>query len=495
MSRALAEQRGVIVSEPGNSMSESQKASTILTNETRLQRNALSLSHIVATTLASIAPAMSFFFGFSVIVRGAGLAAPLTIVAAMLVILFLTNTIAQFSRFTPSTGSFVTFTGKTFGPSIGATVSVFLSFGYVVASSTVAAMAGVWISETLKVFLGLSFNWVVLTVLISAGTGWLVMRGIGPSTVWSGVFFYFEAGLLILGSILMMATHPHFLNLSPFQFSNLSGGLAGLGAGFPLAVYLFIGWENSASLAEETENPRLNVPCALMTGTLAIGVFYIFLAYATTVGFSMNQRALGASPLPFIDALRVSAPSLLAVAYVAGITSILGSLIGLVNSQSRILFNSGREGLLPAVLGKIHPQHRTPHSATWTFLAITVLLILGFGFLDGVSPLNYFGFAGTLGTIPIIITYMLTNLALPVYVIRYHRSELDALRHILLPAAGTLVMLVPLWGLIQPGQPWPYNVFPWAALGVLALSMVYGIVIARMSPGLATRIGAYVADQ
>jgi amino acid transporter len=476
-------------------MPASQTTSNLQTEEARLQRNALSLSHVVATTLASIAPAMSFFFGFSVIVRGAGLAAPLTILAAMLVTLFLTNTIAQFSRFTPSTGSFVTFTGKAFGPSVGAAVSVFLTFGYVVASSTVVCIAGVWISETLKSFLGLSFNWAVLTVLISTGTGWLVMRGIGPSTFWSGVFFYFEAALLILGSILMIATHPHFLTLAPFRLSNLSGGLAGLGAGFPLAVYLFIGWENSASLAEETENPRLNVPRALVTGTLAIGVFYVFLAYATTVGFSMNERALGASQLPFIDGLRASAPALLAVAYVAGITSILGSLIGLVNSQSRILFNSGREGLLPPALGKIHPRHQTPHSAMWVFLVLTASLVLGFGLLGGVSPLHYFGFAGTLGTIPIILTYMLTNLALPVYVFRHHRSELDVLRHILLPAAGTLVMLFPLWGLVQPGQPWPYSVFPWASLGVLALSVVYGIGIARMSPGLAGRIGAYVADQ
>jgi amino acid transporter len=209
----------------------------------------------------------------------------------------------------------------------------------------------------------------------------------------------------------------------------------------------------------------------------------------------MNHRALGASQLPFVDGLRSSAPSLLAVAYLAGITSILGSLIGLVNSQSRILFNSGREGLLPAVFGKIHPQHQTPHSAMWVFLFITVALILGFGLLGGVSPLDYFGFAGTLGTIPIILTYMLTNLALPVYIIRHHRSQLDLLRHILLPAAGTLVMLFPLWGLIQPGQSWPYNVFPWIALGVLAVSVVYGLVIARMSPGLAARVGAYVADQ
>ena len=77
-------------------------------SEVRLRRNTLSLSHIVATTLAAIAPAMSFFFGFAVIVHGAGLAAPLTIVTAMVVILFLTNTIAEFSRLIPSAGSFVT---------------------------------------------------------------------------------------------------------------------------------------------------------------------------------------------------------------------------------------------------------------------------------------------------------------------------------------------------------------------------------------------------
>ncbi|MGC1359878.1 MAG: APC family permease [Silvibacterium sp.] len=476
-------------------MSVSETASSLQAGETRLRRNALSLNHIVASTLASIAPAMSFFFGFAVIVQGAGLAAPLTIFTAMIVILFLTNTISQFSRFTPSTGSFVTFTGKAFGPSVGAAVSVFLTFGYIVAASTVVSIAGVWIAETLKTFLGISVDWAILTVLISAGTGWLVLRGVGLSTLWSGVFFYFEAGLLVLGSILMLIAHPHFLTLAPFKFSNLTGGLAGLGAGFPLAVYLFIGWENSASLAEETDNPRRNIPRALITGTLAIGIFYIFLAYATTVGFKMNAHALGASRLPFIDGLKSSAPALLIVAYIAGVTSILGSLIGLVNSQARILFNSGREGLLPEFLGKIHPRHQTPHSAMWIFLSIAVALILGFGLFGGVTPLDYFGFAGTLGTIPIVLTYMLTNLALPVYVIRYHRSELDILRHILLPVAGTVVMLFPLWGLIQPGQSWPFNIFPWIALGVLALSVIYGIVIARLSPGLAGRIGAYVADQ
>jgi amino acid transporter len=129
------------------------------------------------------------------------------------------------------------------------------------------------------------------------------------------------------------------------------------------------------------------------------------------------------------------------------------------------------------------------------FLIIAVALILGFGLIGGVAPMDYFGFAGTLGTIPIILTYMLTNLALPIYVIRFHRSKLDIFRHVALPIVGTLIMLFPLWGLVQPGQPWPFNIFPWIVLGVLGASVVYGIVIARLSPGLAARIGVYVADR
>jgi amino acid transporter len=463
--------------------------------DVRLQRNVLSLSHIIASTLANIAPAMSFFFGFAVIVQGAGIAAPLTIITAMVGILFLTNTLAEFTRFIPSAGSFVTFTGKAFGPSVGASISVFILFGYIIAASTVVSIAGVWVADTLQTFLHISVNWAILTVVISLGVGWLVMRGVGLSTVWAGIFFYFETALLVVAALFMLFTHPSFLTLAPFEVSNLSGGLAGLGAGFPLAIYLFIGWENSATLAEETGNPRRNIPRALITGTIAIGIFYVFLAYATTVAFKMNATTLAASQIPFIDAMKTSAPALLIVAYIAGVTSIVSSLIGLVNSQARILFNSGREGLLPEFFGKIHPQHKTPHLAMWAFLIIAVGLILGFGLFGGVTPLTYFGDAGTLGTIPIILVYMLTNLALPVYIFRFRRSELNVMRHIILPVAGTLALLLPLWGLIQPGQPWPFNIFPWAALAALALSGLYGFITARFSPGLVRRIGAYVADE
>ncbi len=77
----------------------------------RLAKGVLSSFDIAAATLANIAPAMSFFFGFAAIVMAAGIAAPLTVVVAAVAIALLGNTPSQFSRSSPSTGSFVTFIG------------------------------------------------------------------------------------------------------------------------------------------------------------------------------------------------------------------------------------------------------------------------------------------------------------------------------------------------------------------------------------------------
>jgi len=118
-------------------------------------------------------------------------------------------------------------------------------------------------------------------------------------------------------------------------------------------------------LAEETTNPRRNVPRALITGTLSIGILYMFLAFATETAFHNNVTAIGNSTIPFVDAFKASAAGILIIAYIAGVTSIFSSLIGLTNAQARILFSSSREGLLPAFFGKIHPQQRTPHAAMW----------------------------------------------------------------------------------------------------------------------------------
>jgi amino acid transporter len=460
-----------------------------------LRRDSLGLSQIVASTLANIAPAMSFYFGFGVIVAGAGVGAPLTILLAMVVVLFLSNTLAEFSRYRPSTGSFVTFIGMSFGPVAGAAASIFVTVGYCIVTASVVAISGGWAHSTWLLFVGGDIPWQLLSVAATVIVGILVARGISVSTTWAAIFFYFELLLLLAGAAIMLWVNHVAISWAPLSPASLSGGLAGVGAGFPLAIYLFIGWENSAMLAEETVDPRRNVPRALVTGTLVIGVLYVLLAYSTEIAFHGNADAIGKSAIPFVDAFKVSAAGLLLLAYLAGLTSIFSSLIGAVNSQARILFSCGREGLLPRLFGKIHPRHGTPHVATWTFVVGSLAIVLVFGCVYNIDPVTLFGEAGTLGAIPIILIYLLTNLALPVYMFRHHRADFRAIRHLIIPLLGSALMLFPLYGLVEPGQPYPFNRYPYWALGLLILSVIYGVVLAGAAPDLVQRLGSYVADE
>jgi amino acid transporter len=427
-------------------------------------------------------------------VAGAGVAAPITLIVAMVVILFLCNTLAQFSRYRPSAGSFVTFIGMAFGPVSGAAASIFVVVGYCIAASSVVVISGGWVHDTLKLFLGISIPWQIISILCTVIVGLLVSRGISLSTKWAALFFYFETALLLVGAIVMLWVNRDAMTLDPFRWSHLAGGLKGIGLGFPLAIYLFIGWENSAMLAEETTNPRRNVPRALITGTLAIGVLYMFLAYATEIAFHNDAKAIGNSALPFVDAFKASAASLLIVAYIAGVTSIFSCLIGLTNAQARILFNSSREGLLPAFFGKIHPLYRTPHVSMWIYILVALAIVLIFGYAYNIDPVTLFGDTGTLGTIPVIVTYLITNLALPAYMLKYHREEFSPLKHFIIPVLGTVLMLFPLYGLVEPGQSYPFNIYPYLALGLLVISIIYGAILAKSTPDLAQRIGSYVAD-
>jgi len=60
---------------------------------------------------------------------------------------------------------------------------------------------------------------------------------------------------------------------------------------------------------------------------------------------------------------------------------------------------------------------------------------------------------------------------------------------------GTILMLFPLWGLVEPGQPYPFNIYPYLALGLLVISLIYGAILAKRDPDLVQRIGSYVADE
>jgi amino acid transporter len=308
--------------------------------------------------------------------------------------------------------------------------------------------------------------------------------------------------VLLVVSVATLIKHGGHLSGVPFEPSKITHGFTGLAAAFPLGIYLFIGWENSAALAEETNNPRRNVPRAVFISVALMAFTYLLVAYSTVSGFGYNENALTGAAIPFISVSHDVATWLTFVAYLAGLTSTLGVLIAAVNSQCRLIFNAGREGLLPRWIGYVHPVRRTPVNAIITFVgfasAVTLVWALGHwigGHSDSLSALNFFFESSTMGTILILVVYFLANLALPFYYRKYRPAEFNIIKHIVLPVLGMVAIAVPVYYLVKPGQPQPYDWFPYAALGVLIVSILYSMWLVRRDPGLGDRVGSIIADE
>ena len=471
----------------------------------RLHQGVLGTLDIAAATMANIGPAMSFYFGFAFLAYNAGLASPLIIIVAGIAILFLGNTLSEFTKVIPSTGGFITFIGKTFGGRTGVTTALITGVGYMAAMASVIAISGGFFQIVLQYYnvKGLeNVPWIIWTLLFLAFAAWMMIKGISLSTKIAGIFFAFEMVVLVLVSIIALFKFHSHITLAPFEPKHITNGFKGLAVSFPLAIYLFIGWENSAALAEETANPRKAVPKAVFASIGIMIVSYVLFAYSTVIGFSNNVTTLSGAAIPFLNVAHGAILGFVFFAYLAGLTSTLGALIAGTNSQARLVFNAGREGLVPKFIGKVDEKRRTPINALLVFLGIATAIIFVWGILHIIggsssgpmSALNMFFYSSTFGTILVLVVYALCHLALPFYYRRHHPEMFNVFRHAVLPIIGIFTIGVPLYYLAKPGQSQPYNWYPWAALFIIA-AVLYSLVLVQRDPTIGDRIGSIVADE
>ena len=459
----------------------------------------LGLTDIAASTMANVGPAMSFYFSMAFIAFTAGIASPLTIIAAGIAIAFLGNTLSEFTKVIPSAGSFITFIGKTFGATSAVTTSIIAGIGYMLACASVVAISGGFLSIILEYYFKINIPWGILSLILTAWATWMMVRGIKISTRVAGWFFLFEMVVLVLVSVFSLIKNGSHLSLAPFNPHKITNGFSGLSAGFPLAIYLFIGWENSATLAEETSDPRRNVPKAIFFSAGIMLVSYVLFTYATVADFHYNLAKLTAAPIPFISVAHNLFGGAAVFAYLAGMTSILASLIASANSQSRLVFNSGREGLIHRWTGKVHSSKGTPMNAIYTYITFQVLTIAVWGICEIIgnrqmNVLNLYPEIATMGTILVLVVYLAANLALPVYFKKHRPAEFKTFRHLVLPLVGALTVIVPIYYLAKPGQAAPYSWYPYIALGVLVCAIIYAVFLVKRDPNIGERVGAIVAD-
>ncbi len=145
-----------------------------------------------------------------------------------------------------------------------------------------------------------------------------------------------------------------------------------------LLVFTFGGFDVIGIPAGEAKAPRRDVPTALMT-TIG-GVTLLLTSIQVLLMFTLPD--LAHSKTPIADAMQaIVGPAGTFVVAAGAVFSMVGNNAGQILSGSRTLFALAENGELPAFLGRVHPQFRTPFNAIIATTAVALVLALSGSFV------------------------------------------------------------------------------------------------------------------
>jgi APA family basic amino acid/polyamine antiporter len=161
----------------------------------------------------------------------------------------------------------------------------------------------------------------------------------------------------------------------------------GLGRALILALFAFTGMEAALGASGEVVRPARTIPAALAIAMLVVTLLYISVQI---VAQGVLGASLAQSTVPLADAMARINPTLSALMLAGAALSMFGWIGSDLLGTPRILFAFARDGLLPRILGRLHPRSHVPHVAilcyaslasgfalTGTFAELAVLSTLG----------------------------------------------------------------------------------------------------------------------
>jgi APA family basic amino acid/polyamine antiporter len=314
----------------------------------------------------------------------------------------------------PVAGSTYSYSYVAFGEVIAWIIGWDLMLEYLVSASAVASgWSGIFVGiiKSIGEFLGVDLTLprsltttplaggiidlpaVIITLLIT----WILFIGIRESARINNIIVVIKV-LVILLFIVLGLGHINLANLTPM----MPFGWKGVMAGAAIIFFAYIGFDAVSTAAEETKNPKRDVPLGLMLCLGVVIVLYVAVAFVLT-GIVPFKEIVTNNALP-------GALASIGIRW-GGALVALGAIVGMVSTllvtlygQVRIFMVMARDGLLPASFSKIHPKHRTPHICTW-ITGVATALIAGFLNLEVIIELCNIGtlFAFILVSIGVIV--------------------------------------------------------------------------------------------
>jgi len=221
------------------------------------------------------------------------------------------------------------------------------------------------------------------------------------------------------------------------------GGIMGILGAAGTVFFAFIGFDAVSTAAQETKNPKRDMPIGILGSLAVCTVLYILFAHVLTGLESVEFFRTGGKEASVANAITSAMGAnyqwlaqFVTVAILFGFTSvILVMLLG----QSRVFYAMGNDGLLPRAFGHLHPKYKTPYKAN---LVILVIVGLFAAFIPG-------DIVGDMTSIGTLFAFILVCIS----VIVLRKTQPDLKREFktpfvpVVPILGVLVCLAMIYGL------------------------------------------------
>src|SRR5437660_1489690 len=193
--------------------------------------------------------------------------------------------------------------------------------------------------------------------------------------------------------ILKVAVVVFFISFGAFMVNPtnwhpfIPNGFAGVMSGAAIIFFAFIGFDAVSTTAEETKNPRRDMPIGIIASLIICTLLYVLMG-TVLAGIKKYTVYLGdpaAAATAF--ASKPWAEALISAGALAGMTSVL---LVFQLGQPRIFMAMARDGLLPQYFARIHPRFRTPYVTTiWTGVVVGgVAMLVDIGSLSDLTNIG-----------------------------------------------------------------------------------------------------------
>ncbi len=308
-------------------------------------RRALGVPSLLFYGLAVIVGAGIFVAIASVMAR-AGAAAPLSFLLAGLAAGMTGLCYAELASRFPEAAGAVAYVRQGFGSlALARIVAIALTAAVAISAASIASGA----VHYLSLLIGLSPP-LLIAMLVGAFT-LLAMSGVRQSVGFAVLIGMIEIAALLLaagaGFLAAPAIDPAIM------IPDDLAGWHGVVSGAFIAFFAFIGFESLVNMAEEARDPRRTIPVAVLGAIAFSTLLYLLVATALVVA--------GPEGGQLTELFEGGHASLFAA---IGAVSIASGVLVEIMMLSRLFFGMARRQLLPARLGEVHPQRRTPIAAT-----------------------------------------------------------------------------------------------------------------------------------